>query len=222
MKATMRYVFCFSIVIIFSVQAHAITLLDTFSFARISSNSAQDISGQLSVELWDLENGQVRFDFLNDVGIASSVSEIYFEKGSLHSIDSIINDPSFTNFTSGSAAPPSLPGGASLTPPFAGISAFSADTAPGPPGNGLNHTDEVFQMIFNLESGQTANDILNEMTSGDLRIGLHVRSIGADEESDSFVTGGSPHVIPEPSTYLLMGLGLVFIFRYGYARRRQQ
>ena len=48
-------------------------------------------------------------------------------------------------------------------------------------------------------------DVLDELATGELRIGIHVQAFG-DGESESFVNNG-PRV-PEPGSLFLLGLGL--------------
>ncbi|MCH9007087.1 PEP-CTERM sorting domain-containing protein [candidate division KSB1 bacterium] len=79
-------------------------------------------------------------------------------------------------------------------------------------------------MIFDLQAGKTVADVIADLNSGALRIGLHVRSIGAAGDSDSFVNGGGPpvQVIPEPSSILLLGSALIAFFVVGRIRRNSR
>jgi hypothetical protein len=72
-------------------------------------------------------------------------------------------------------------------------------------------------LIFDLQGVQTFADVISDLNSGDLRIGLHVQAIGTDGESDSFITGGVTRV-PEAGTLLLLGAGLLGLWA---VRRRK-
>ena len=152
-----------------------------FGFVRITSNNIENIADQLSVSVFDIGGDQVNFTFFNNVGIASSVSEIYFDDGTLLGLSKVANDPisflgdpDFTEFTTnGSANPGNLPGGENLLLPFEATAGFSAD-AQGNPAKGLNRANEVLQMIFDLQAGKTVADVIADLNSGALRIGLHV------------------------------------------------
>jgi hypothetical protein len=58
------------------------------------------------------------------------------------------------------------------------------------------------------------DDLVAAFYSGDFRIGLHVRSIGAGDNSDSFLAIGEPFnpnviaVVPEPATMSILALGI--------------
>jgi len=68
-----------------------------------------------------------------------------------------------------------------------------------------------------LIPGMAFGDVIAALEDGALRIGMHVRSIGVDEESDAFVNGPPGVVIPTPTAgaWGLAGLALI-----GARRRR--
>jgi hypothetical protein len=212
--------------------AGAASITNTYYFCRITSNGSQDPAAQFSVDVvGDAANStSVSFYFHNSGPIASAVSEIYFDDGTLLSLSSVINSVvGTTGFNNdGSANPDNLPAGNSITPPFAASAGFSTD-AQGNPSLGLN-PGETMAMVFALQTGRTYTDTIAALNTGvnaptgvnDLRIGLHVRAIGTEGNSDSFVSwAGTPPEVPEPAEFAMAALG-VFGLGLGYRRMRQR
>ena len=191
----------------------------TLSFDCISDNIAGDCAigeAQLTVEVTDLGGGQVLFDFMNSGPSDSSITDVYFDDGSLLGISSLIDaddgvggDPG-VDFTGMGANPPNLPSANDASPPFVATAGFLADSDPPAQPNGVN-PGEMLGIIFDLQIGSTFADVLAELENGDLRIGIHVQGFGTGG-SESFVNDP----IPEPGTVLLLGLGLA-----GLAARRR-
>lgn len=197
------------------------------SFTRITSNSSQNVESQFAVTATEVSGNSsvVDFIFRNDVGIASSISEIYFDNGSsssLFSSGSIVEQIG-TQFSYGSASPGDLPGGNSMADTFDVTPGFLAD-AQGNPNKGLNGAGELVRFRFTYLGGVTFADVVSALGSDALRIGFHVRAIGEDGESDSFVStmmppgGGGGPMVPVPSPALLGAAGLGAVA--GVRRRR--
>jgi hypothetical protein len=189
----------------------------TYNFACITNTSAVNAAtgeAQLLVEvLPDLDPTKVEFHFTNTGPAACSITDIYFDDGTLLGIASIISGPG-VSFAS-PATPANLPGGASITPAFVATAGFSADSDAPVEHNGVN-PGEYMGIVFNLQSGGTYADVLSELASGELRIGLHVQAFD-NGGSESFVnTPNTP--VPAPGAILLgtLGAGLV-----GWLRRRR-
>ncbi len=180
-------------------------------FSCITGNNAGDCSigqAQLAVDVTDLGGGQVLFSFSNAGPGASSITDVYFDDGTLLGIAGLIDADDnalgpFGNpgvdFSQG-ASPPNLPGGNLVG--FVTTAGFLADSDPPAQPNGVNPLESL-GIVFNLQSGGTFADIVNELTTGALRVGMHVQG---------YATGGSESFvnlpIPEPGTALLLSLGL--------------
>jgi len=200
-----------------ALPAQAVTL----DFNCISNSSATDCNAgmaQLSVAVVDIGGGQVQFSFFNSGPAASSITDVYFDDGSLLGIAGLIDaddgtggDPG-VNFSQG-ASPGNLPAGNNASPPFQATAGFLADSNPAVQPNGVN-PGEWLGIIFDLQSGMTFADVLTELGNGDLRIGIHVQGF-ASGGSESFVN--SP--VPVPAAVWLFGSGLLGLA--GVARRKR-
>jgi hypothetical protein len=180
-------------------------------FDCLTNNIAGDCAigeAQLFVDVTDAGGGQVSFLFTNTGADLSSITDVYFDDGTLLGI-ATIDESAGVSFSQG-ASPPDLPGGAEASPPFQVTAGFLADSDPPAQPSGVN-PGEWLEIVFDLGGGGTFADVLAELTDGTLRIGIHVQG---------YQSGGSESLInvpvPEPGTIALIGLGLAAI-----ARRRR-
>jgi hypothetical protein len=209
-----------SILLLQATAASATTL----SFDCITDNIAGDCAigeAQLSVTVTSPMAGKVLFTFANAGPAASSITDVYFDDGSLLGIAGLIDadDNALGPFGdagvdySQDASPPNLPGGNNASPPFQVTAGFLADSDPSAQPNGVN-PGEWLGIVFDLQTGQNLADVVQELTDGTLRIGIHVQGF-ATEGSESFVN----EPVPEAGPGALLGLGLAGL---AVARRRKR
>jgi hypothetical protein len=197
-----RYQSAFLFVSAFALAAGTTHAAVTYGFGGITNNSATNTANgeaQLFVDVAAVGAAQVSFTFRNVGPHAMSITDVYFDDGTLLGIASITN-MSGVDFSQG-ASPPNLPGGNTLSPPFSTTAGFLADSDPPAQPNGVNPGEQLV-ITFDLIGGMTFADTITALdTPGDhLRIGIHVQGY-ADGGSESFVN------VPAPGALALLGLG---------------
>jgi hypothetical protein len=190
-------------------SAHAVVYdFEVFTTNGIYSDSLDGMSVEVTNGA-----GYVDLTFRNGAAVQSSISGIFFDDGSLLGIDSITNNPTYTSF-SAPRTKGTFPGGQELDPPFVTDKEFNTGANNPPAWKGVNEGDLVNEWVivsFELTPGGTLDDVLAELNSGALRIGIHIGNL-ADGSSESAI------LVPEPATMGLLGLGGLLLLR----RRRRR
>lgn len=178
------------------------TYAEWFDFSAITANDPSGFSqyvgeSQLHMEVVQYAEGQSRFTFVNEGPEESSVAKIYFDFAPEIDLNlARIDNADGVSFTALGGAAGNLPGGNAI------FATFDSDLAAGAekpaPKNGIN-PGERLDLIMSYNSSY---DIIAALASEDLRVGLHVISLG--KYSESFV-----NVVPEPATLPLLLSGTI-------------
>lgn len=156
----------------------------------------------------DVDNGgsSVDFTFYNSSTIQSSITNIYFDDGTLIGATQSIINGSGTFFIE-DFGPGNLPGGNDYPGGFNADKQFNVGADPPPPADGINNTGDGEWVTIRFELvGGTFQDVLGELDSGTLKVGIHIRDfpLGSSESAVN---------VPEPTTILLLGLGGLVLLR---------
>jgi len=212
-------------------SVHASAGMITYDFYNLTGTQTEDLGSQFTITLWSydmanaefagnanytmLASDQILFTVQNNVGITSSISEVYFDDGLLGPSQIMNSLGGYTAFTGGGANPGNLPGGSEADPVFEATASFSADVLPGDPSKGVDTSADILGIYLGLGSYGSFDAVVAAVEDGNLRFGLHVRDIGAGGGSDSYVSPpDGPTLppdpgVPEPGTLLLLGAGLL-------------
>ncbi len=204
---------------------------ELWGFVNITGNSATDAAigeAQMFVEVTPVDisrNGYIAmFTFYNIGPERSSITDVYFDDGTLLALSGLIDkdqndlnhngelgDPG-VDFSLFPVSPPELPGRNNIDPPFETHEGFAADSDSD--GEGVFHNGvgpgESLGVLFDLQGGQTVEDVSEALRTGALRIGIRVQGYD-DGGSESFVN------VPVPGAVLLGAVGLGAV---GLVRRR--
>ncbi len=182
----------------------------TIGFELISDpNQGSNVSAQLFVDVYGTTDGAAFsaaganvaansiFFLIRNVGLVnSSITDVYFDDGTLLAISTITNYDG-VNFSIG-AKPGNLPDGNNIDPPFETTSDyFSADSNPQTQPNGVN-PGERLGIHFTLLPGMTWSDtvaaLVPDPLDGEihLRVGLKVQGL-PQGQSNAYV-----NIPPEP------------------------
>jgi hypothetical protein len=202
-----------------------------YSFACITNASVAncaDGTSRLQMDVASFGSNQVDFTFRNLSQRNSSVTEIYFDDGTLLGIASVIDSGNGVNFSQvGTSSPPNLPGGNTISPAFQVTAGFVVDTGNGGPSKGVENSldagvQEFVTIRFDLINGRSFSDTLVALNGPlgdglDLRVGLHVKAF-SDGGSESFVNLPITTPVPEPAEWAMLLSGLALVA----ARRRRK
>ncbi len=175
----------------------------TISFTQITSNGSESPAAQLSAEVSDAGSGQVLFKFINAAGgssIASRISEVYWTdlQGLLTNlVVDISNTSGGVNLGNIPANPGDLPSGNNVN--------FSAIHSAGRLQSAANGVDPGEMVAFRFNGNHAA--IVSALASGDIRLGMHVISIGSGGQSESLVS----NAVPEPRAILFVLAGVAML-----------
>jgi hypothetical protein len=219
MNNLLRIIFA-GVVLMFSANASAVML----SFGCITNNSMTNCAAgesQTSLEVTDVMNDQVLFKFTNSGPNASFISDIYFDNdngtgvGSTLASIASLDESTGVDFDFPINGNGDLPGGNTVNFNTTGTGAMALE-AQNEPGaiNGINNNGEMLGILFNLQMGQDFSDVVSELASGDLRVGIHVQGFSGGG-SESFVNAP----VPVPAAVWLMCTGLIGLI--GFGRKRQ-
>jgi hypothetical protein len=224
-----RFFLAFATLMVFLLPARAGAETYTFSYClENNSGLCEDIASQLKVEvtLAAVDEPWVNFTFTNEVGITSSITDLYFDATGFFDKMKILTESAGVNFELG-ANPSEVPGAGEAEPDFVVSTSLSADSEPPRTENGINADGESLTISFKMAQGVTFDEVIDALNLGPgsdegIRIAAHLQGVGPNGESDSLICctpGENVIPSPEPAVLALFGMGL---FAVGLRIRRKK
>ena len=202
-ERVMKTSYIVSVILVCTLGAgSAFATIYPFTIFTDNGDYNDDPGINIYMDVWNGDN-IAYFTFYNDSTVQSSITNIYFDDGTLigATLD-IINGPGTLFAEDG---PDNLPGGSIIG--FNADREFNIGATPPPPDNGINNIGGEWVTIEFELLGGTLQDLLNELNSSALRVGIHIQNF-TDGSSESAV-----NEIPEPATVLIFGLGGLALLR---------
>jgi hypothetical protein len=174
-----------------------------FDVTAVTNNDTSNVhtgNNQFKIEVID-SGARVAIKVKNTGSVKSAITGIYFDdhvSNDFQSVYSIANAP---NVSFGLVTPPSaLPEGLSTVPGFAATDIFCANGQQ--EKKGVNPGRYV-TINFNLTSGTTWQDVVDDLTSGELQVGMLSCFNDNTAVRESFVA------LPEPATVTILAMGFL-------------
>ena len=197
---------------------HAHATSTTYDFYRITNNSSlsvgNQVGSQLSMTVEQATNGAI-FKFYNNVGVKSSITDIYFDDmwpTLFQSIGMYADSGGGVSFDS-SASPTNLPGGNTISfhADWSGDSdpksTYNGVKTSGTMENGINNLGEWVSFFGLWANSGSFGGLIDALNNSNFRVGLHVQAIGDTGTSDSYVNQLNP--VPLPAAVWLFGSALM-------------
>jgi hypothetical protein len=175
------------------------------------SQLANGSIGEAQLELQVTESGdQALFTFINNGPELSSITDVYFDDDTPLLEFSGFQSTGDVVFSVG-ASPENLPGGGNVS--FSADHSYDSDSPI--QQNGVN-PGESLGLLFGI-LGDGFDDILAALYDGTLDVGLHVQGFD-DGGSEAFTVAP----VPEPSTVVLLGMGMIGLVATGRKKFKKQ
>lgn len=195
-----------------STSANATIVID--HWLKVTQNGNSDLSSQLTMAIKVTSSGDADYltlTFRNMVGIASDVKEIYIDAPPPGATDSWFSPSAPTlaqsdgvTFAVGElknhVAAPGLNGNWKYV-----VSAFADADLGGQPKDGLNGETDWVALTFKFASTVKMDEekVSQAIGNQQFRVALHIKSIGYEGDSDTYLA------VPEPSTVIAGALLLL-------------
>jgi len=142
---------------------------------------------QLEVEVADSGDGNIALIFTNNGSAPSAIASVYIddERGTLSGPPKIHQDAPDVIFDLG-VSPTNLPGGAKAAPSFSAESKLSVSAGSPHRSMGVNPGEQL-GLIYPLSPGRTFEDVVADLSVGNLRLGVHVVGF-ASKGPQSFIS----------------------------------
>jgi len=197
------------------IAGNAQSATATYSFIQVTSNGDTDVSSQLTMKVDDYADSGALFTFYNDVGISSSISQVYFDDSS---VDNLFSSIDFHSQSTGVKFDVDGSGGNFGTDYDFDTTFTSKKEAQ--KTNGVDESIEWVSFFGTYDENMDFSALLAAILDSSFNTGLHVISIAQSDgtdKSEKFVIGsngipvtttGIP-AVPLPAALWLFGPALL-------------